>query len=317
MPQNLSPASPPGSFNIGNIVSVGLQLYRSHFKSYFSIALMATLWIIFPFLLSGILVGVLFATQAGPGWYVLILLLAIVLGVYCSAKALMNTALISRLAFGELLQKPESVRAARQQLNHRLWGVFWAQFLANLILAAASFTLSLLQTVIFGGVGLLFRNIVVLYAMITIIGNLIYLVVYLWVYSRFFIPEVPIAVEENIGAASAVGRSWELSKHSSGRILGVIGVAVLITLPFYALSAAPMISGLLAIAPFLNDPDSILFAAPNVLQQLAIAFLIGFLLFFIINLVVMPFWQTIKAVLYYDLRSRLEGLDLRLRDLDS
>jgi hypothetical protein len=29
---------------------------------------------------------------------------------------------------------------------------------------------------------------------------------------------------------------------------------------------------------------------------------------------VMPFWQSMKAVLYYDLRSRHEGLGLQLRD---
>ncbi|BAZ86107.1 hypothetical protein NIES806_23170 [Dolichospermum compactum NIES-806] len=31
---------------------------------------------------------------------------------------------------------------------------------------------------------------------------------------------------------------------------------------------------------------------------------------------VMPFWQSIKAVIYYDLRSRREGLGLQLRDHD-
>ena len=29
-----------------------------------------------------------------------------------------------------------------------------------------------------------------------------------------------------------------------------------------------------------------------------------------------PFWQTVKAVIYYDLRSRREGLGLQLRDHD-
>jgi hypothetical protein len=28
----------------------------------------------------------------------------------------------------------------------------------------------------------------------------------------------------------------------------------------------------------------------------------------------MPFWQAIKAVIYYDLRSRREGLGLQVRD---
>ena len=32
--------------------------------------------------------------------------------------------------------------------------------------------------------------------------------------------------------------------------------------------------------------------------------------------VVLPFWQAIKAVIYYDLRSRREGLGLKLRDYE-
>jgi len=29
---------------------------------------------------------------------------------------------------------------------------------------------------------------------------------------------------------------------------------------------------------------------------------------------VLPFWQAIKAIIYYDLRSRKEGLGLQMRD---
>lgn len=36
-----------------------------------------------------------------------------------------------------------------------------------------------------------------------------------------------------------------------------------------------------------------------------------------VHTLVFPIWQTVKAVVYYDLRSRHEGLDLQLRDLDS
>ena len=317
MPESPSPASLPSSFNIGNIVSVGLRLYRSHFKSYFGVSLIAMVWLIPPIPLIGMLVGVAAALSLGPGWYVLVVLAGLVFWVYCTAKALMNTALISRLAFGELLQKPESVRAARQKLNRRMWGVFGAQFLTALILFMVSIGLSILQAIIFGGIGLVFSRIIWLPILISFIGQLVYLVAYCWAYSRFFIPEVPIAVEDEIGGAGSIGRSWELSQNASLRILGVIGVASLVTLPFYALSAAPMISGLIAIFPFIGNPDSLVFAAPEILQQFALAFFLGILVFLIINLVVMPFWQTIKAVLYYDLRSRREGIDLRLRDLNS
>ncbi len=32
--------------------------------------------------------------------------------------------------------------------------------------------------------------------------------------------------------------------------------------------------------------------------------------------VILPFWQAIKAVIYYDLRMRREGMGLKLRDRD-
>lgn len=34
------------------------------------------------------------------------------------------------------------------------------------------------------------------------------------------------------------------------------------------------------------------------------------------GVLILPFWQTVKAVVYYDLRSRHEGLGLQLRDYD-
>lgn len=33
------------------------------------------------------------------------------------------------------------------------------------------------------------------------------------------------------------------------------------------------------------------------------------------NSLIAPFWQTLKAVVYYDIRSRREGIDLQIRDI--
>nr|WP_290221056.1 hypothetical protein [Trichocoleus desertorum] len=48
-----------------------------------------------------------------------------------------------------------------------------------------------------------------------------------------------------------------------------------------------------------------------------LAFVISLLILglsFVSGAIVMPFWQALKAVVYYDLRSRREGLGLKLRD---
>jgi hypothetical protein len=34
----------------------------------------------------------------------------------------------------------------------------------------------------------------------------------------------------------------------------------------------------------------------------------------VLSIVILPLWQIIKAVIYYDLRGRREGLGLQLRD---
>ena len=77
---------------------------------------------------------------------------------------------------------------------------------------AASFTLSIIQMIVFGGISALLSDIIVLSVIITLVGNLVYLVVYFWIYTHFFVPEVPIAVEENVAAVASIGRCWDYLK---------------------------------------------------------------------------------------------------------
>jgi len=47
------------------------------------------------------------------------------------------------------------------------------------------------------------------------VGTVIaFLIIYIRIISRLLIVELPLAIENNIGATSAIGRSWELSKGS-------------------------------------------------------------------------------------------------------
>ena len=49
--------------SVGNVVSVGLRLYRSHFKQYVGVALIATLWILPPIAAIALIVGFFAAVQ--------------------------------------------------------------------------------------------------------------------------------------------------------------------------------------------------------------------------------------------------------------
>jgi hypothetical protein len=129
----------------------------------------------------------------------------------------------------------------------------------------------------------------------------------LWLLTRFYLVDVPLAVEDNVDATSTIGRSWELTQGYVWRILLISFVAFLITIPIQIFVQILSTIVQLILMPLMQQGSS-LAAILMVLLILALSFLSG--------AVIVPFWQTIKAVIYYDLRSRREGLGLKLRDRD-
>ena len=300
--------------SVGNVVSTAVRLYRSHLKQYLGVALMATLWGLPPFIAAivfiaitaiagsqssglGFLVGFLFTI----GWAILML--------YCASKALMNTAIISRLAYGDLVSQPESTETARRKLEPKSWRFLMVAVLVNLLLFAVNFGLGIAGAIPQGVIGAVVGTDSPLFALLALVIRLAVLAVYYWVWAHWFIPEVPVAVEENVTVGSAVSRSWDLAKGSATRILLVILVASLITIPIYVLAMLPFIFTFIAA---LSNPLAMGSTAmmTSILSSLAV----GVLLLFGLGIFVMPFWQAVKAVVYYDLRSRREGLGLQLRN---
>ncbi|KAF3887381.1 MULTISPECIES: hypothetical protein [Nostocales] len=283
MSYNPGSPSPIQPLSLGNVVSAGLKLYSSHLKSYLTLASIAYLWIFVP--------------------------------VYGWAKCSANLALISRLAFGELVSQPESVESGRRFVNSRLW-----QFLVmGLLMFAIGMGLAIVIIIpfaIFGGIltGMFVAsqtsgaavNPVVVMTILLLVLLLIPLIAgaILWVQARFCLVEIPLAIEDNVDGTSTISRSWELTKGHVWRIAAILFVAYLITfpiqLPFTFVSA--IIQGISEAIVRDNPGYAILLS----LLRLVITLIGGAL--------VVPFWQSIKAVIYYDLRSRREGLGLRIRD---
>jgi hypothetical protein len=284
MASNLSPGNSIAPLSIGNVVSAGLWLYRSHLKTYFQLALTAYLWILVP--------------------------------IYGWAKFMAISGLISRLAFGELISQPESVKTARSQINPRLWSFLRVAFQVGISLALVSIGLTILVGILAGILGLILRlifgsvdNPVVISVISILIAVLVFgiLVVGLtWYYSRWIIAEVPLAVEEQVNGGKSIARSWELTKGSVFRIQGIVLVAFVISSPIVFL--------------FSYLPDIFLFRVLRVFRVEGgsttywIVYFISLLTSLVGVIFVMPFWQSIKAVLYCDLRSRREGFGLQLRD---
>lgn len=192
--------------SVGKVVTTAFQLYKNRFQPYFLLALKAYFWLLVP--------------------------------VYGWAKFCAISALISRLVYGELVNQPETIKDGTRYVNSKLWQFLVAAILLGLIVFAGYiglFIVSFIVALAFGGlIGLQSGNLGIaalvggIIAILIIIGFVLILV-------RFYIFEVPLAIENNIDATSTISRSWELTKGFIGRILLISFVALLITLPLFVL----------------------------------------------------------------------------------
>ncbi|MGB3514302.1 MAG: hypothetical protein WBA93_34845 [Microcoleaceae cyanobacterium] len=310
MSQNQTPTIEP--LSVGNVVSAGLRIYRDHFKSYFPVAIQATLWSFLPFL--ALIPVPLFFIYGQPENSAFLLLIPIwlLLVLYCSAKSIVNSAIIARLVFGELANQPETVREARRIIDPKMWRFLLAFFLLFLIGIGVWLGFSVAIGIIFGIIGLVtnsFQQNFITNAVMVLIGVVIlgiFLSFIIQLFTRFLIIDMPLAVEDNVTATQTIGRSWELTKGYVGRIFLILMVGVLITIPIGIIVqiVAAVIQGiLLTIVPTESTDPSF---------QI-LSFLIGYIIGLLGNLLLLPFWQAIKAVVYYDLRTRREGMGLELR----
>ncbi|MCC5607467.1 hypothetical protein LC612_11865 [Nostoc sp. CHAB 5834] len=274
MSENFGSPSQIQPLSIGNVVSAAVRLYRSHLKSYLNLAAIAHLWVLVP--------------------------------IYGWAKYAAISGLISRLAFGELIYQPESVQAARSHVNPRLWSFLRIGFQVGISILLVYFGLAIVGGIVGGLLGVVLGSIlgttgVVIATTLAIILIVVFLLLGLtWFYSRWIVAEVPLAVEENINGGESVARSWELTKASVFRIQGIVLVAFIVTLPLlFVLNYIPslFLIGL--------EPGSAIYS---------IVYFISWVGSLIGGVLVMPFWQALKAVLYLDLRTRREGLGLQLRE---
>lgn len=299
---DISPQTPIEPLSLGNVVSAGIRLYRSHLKSYFLLALTVSLWSLLPILFF-IGSGIFFVLNSrsplnSPLTWLILVVGGIVLYLYVVGKCSVNSATISRLAFAELINQPETVNTARSQVAPRLWKFVNTTLLLFLIFFGAS--------IVFG--------IVMVLPLINLLTFLPAIAALLWLFTRFFIADTLLAIEDNLGASSAISRSWDLTKGNAWRIVLILVVSLLVTLPAQLIIqlltrgtietfVQPVIQKSVTGSSSINE---VLFAATVYILTLMLALLV--------NAVILPFWQAIKGVIYYDLRSRREGLGLKLRD---
>jgi hypothetical protein len=274
--QNISPRQSSEPLSVGNVISAALRIYRDNFKLYWSLAFLGSLWSIVP--------------------------------IYGWAKLSAISAIISRLAYSQVIERPETLDEASDSIMPKMWSFWVAGILVGLIITLVTFG----AIFIFGFLGITLATIlgqntttIIVLILLGIVAFIVFFIGYIRLLSRLIIVEMPLAMENNVTETSTISRSLQLTKGFAGRLQWIWMLAVLISLP---------ISLVFQIASFVIQAVlSALFSSESGI--------FGFLYFLLIvglslasGSLLIPFWQTIKAVIYYDLRSRREGLGLQLRD---
>ncbi|BBD64829.1 hypothetical protein NIES4072_15070 [Nostoc commune NIES-4072] len=171
--------------SVGNVVSAAVRLYRSHLKDYFLLALKAYVWVLLP--------------------------------VYGWAKFYALSALISRLAFGELVNQPESISSGQRYVNSRLWQFLVTMLLMFLIgigIGLGVFVLFMLFAFLSAFLGLGQQGnpaTYILIGLLTIVLSIVAIVAVLWLLTRFYLADVPLAIEDNVNGTSTINPSCWLS----------------------------------------------------------------------------------------------------------
>lgn len=278
-------ASPPRRMrplNVGDVVSAGFSLLRANFKTYIGLSFRAALWYLLP--------------------------------IYGWARGLMILGQIGRLGFHEIIHQPETVPAALRKVEPRLWSFLGVAILVGIIQVAVNYAISAVGGALIlplGAIGAAGAAAAALSGLLIVIVQLVMFAAQTWFQARFWLYDIIIAMETDKESTSSISRSWELTNGSAMRVLFVLLVAYLVMAPILLLTLVPFLFVMPLLFANLSSTTGFDPAFGMVLLLAVLAFLVLAFFAFVISA---PFFQAIKAVLYYDLRSRREGIDIQLGD---
>lgn len=300
---------PARSLASGNIITIALQLYRQAGNRYFLTSLVAHAWffliglgLMVGFLVFGV-VGAVFISgiPGNPMGVFVILLLLLGFGLplfgFGLGRFTASGGLLSRVMFNALQDQTEDEAEVRQLIYPRLWSYLWTVVGTGLILlflylswAAFGYLLylgfwPLINSLDWANMTEAWRTGLLLTILLLVLGIiLVAMVTVSYVAARLALVDAILAIEPELTAIQAIQRSWRLTQGQAWHTLTVLFIASLLVIP--ANLAASIVNAVIIIP--------------------VAGFLAAVLLF--------PIWQGIKAVLYYDLRVRNEGLSFRLQE---
>ncbi|MEL6927534.1 MAG: DUF975 domain-containing protein [Cyanobacteria bacterium J06600_6] len=267
--------------SVGNVVSAGLRIYRDNFKKYYRLAFISSLWGLVP--------------------------------VYGWAKFYAYQALIARLAYGEVTEKPESIQDANRLIKGKMWSFLGAAILVGLRFMLA-YVLGAIAIALIGGV--LITMIISALSLVLgesggAIGAILSIIIYIAIFvlfiayltrlfASFSATELLLATKENLNASESMKASQEMTKSYLKNLILIYLIASLVSFPIWGL-----IFTLQILPAFLQQSNP--FFASGIFTVLT------FIFNAVTSALILPFWQSVKAVIYYDLKVRREGMGLDLR----
>lgn len=320
MAQSASSPNPIQPLSVGDVVTTGFRLYGAQAKPFLLISLIATLWVLVPFVVAFAIALFYVVTQDYYALLGLVIPAWVVLLLYCLGKYLANSALISRLSFQELINEPESLTDARRYTRSRVWSFLLVALGVTLIFLGITIAFYLAIAVLGFGViaalggfpGITTGNTNAALAIILVLLFILILIAAIvffgWLSARLSAVELPLAVEPETTALQSISRFWELTKGNAWRVLLILFITFCITLPIQLL-AQFLVNTAEVIVATVVPQESASAVAFQVLTLLLI-----YIMSFALGIALLPLWQTVKAAIYFDLRNQREGLGLELRD---
>nr|WP_199328852.1 hypothetical protein [Microcystis flos-aquae] len=283
--------------NIGNTINTAFRLYRDRFPTYVFFAVRACLWSLLPLILQLILSQLLYQTiTPEEGSDIGLRLFLFPVQIFSAAKYLFNSAVISRLAFQDIIYQPETAGQAEKKVKPKMWRLWWMQVLLGLLGAAIILAITLSLALV--------SLIPILGVLLILLASFCLPVFFLWLSARICIAELPLVIEDNLGSWQAIKRGWHLTKNSAWRIVGVIFIASLLIIPVYILSwALASIPFWVNFSSFYSSLESVedwqtLAENPLFFRQMAM-FSYGLTtIFLLLNILLVPFWQSLNSVIY-------------------
>jgi hypothetical protein len=302
---------------LGEILDRTAQLYRSRFLMFLGISVIPTGVIV----VLACIFGLTFAwwysaaleSTASRAVFVLMpiallaALLFIALPVYLVSTALSMAAMshaVSRVHLGQTT----TIRDAYKSVWNRGWRYIWLCIIEGLIVGLVPFAVYIVMIFLFIGAAAFARTagveditsgaLFILIVVLVVIALIVYIFSMLIRLSMAF----PACVVEQIGAWSAITRSWNLSNGTKGRIFVLYLLGMVLSWLLYLGVSLPLT---IILSLFISSAD------PQHAQAAGLVMIfIVYGVSFTVQALVRPVYGIAFVIFYYDQRIRKEGFDI-------